>query len=125
VTEAHQSDVGLMRPRGRPFQKGHKLAKGRVRGSKNRRTLAGEALMRTLEEGDGATLEPAAERWKRLLAEEDPAIRLAAERFVYQAVYGLPRARTDLSVEQVKAVSAEPMSLEEWSAKALTGVGRK
>lgn len=50
--------------------------------------LAGREILRLLESGDGNDLPPAAERWRRLLKEKNPAIRLAAEKFLFEALHG-------------------------------------
>lgn len=50
--------------------------------------LAGREMLRLLESGDGDDLRPASERWRRLLKEKNPAIRLAAEKFLFEALHG-------------------------------------
>ena len=50
--------------------------------------LAGRAILRLLESGDGAGLPPAVERWRKLLKEKNPVVRLAAEKFLFEALHG-------------------------------------
>lgn len=49
---------------------------------------AGREMVRLLESGDGKDLPPASERWRRLLKDKNPAIRLAAEKFLFEVLHG-------------------------------------
>jgi hypothetical protein len=62
----------------------------RVRGFVKPRaeTLSGREMQRCLEAGDGLNLPSATERWRRLLKERSPAVRLAAEKFLFEALHG-------------------------------------
>ena len=67
---------------------------GTRKGSPNRSTLAGRALLAELERG-GAGLPPVGERWAALLCDPDPAIRLGVERFLWEALYGRVAPRVE------------------------------
>jgi hypothetical protein len=87
--------------RGRPFGRGNPGGPGRPKGSLSKATLAGRELLELLERGDGNGLPSAYERWKRLLTDRDPAVRLKAEVFVFSALHGAPRPAPDsLATEQ-------------------------
>lgn len=62
----------------------------RSRGVKRPREekLAGREMLRRLEVGEGGQLPAAEERWRRLLVDRNPAIRLAAEKFLFEALHG-------------------------------------
>jgi hypothetical protein len=45
-------------------------------------------MLRRLEAGEGGHLPPAEERWRRLLVDRNSAIRLAAEKFLFEALHG-------------------------------------
>jgi hypothetical protein len=47
-------------------------------------------MLRALEQGDG-TLPNAEVRWRRLLLDGDPAVRLSAEKFIYEQAHGRAR----------------------------------
>lgn len=75
------------------FAKGNPGGPGRPPGSPNRRTLAGRALLKALEAGDeGESLPSGFERMRKLLLDEDPRIRLGAERLVLGLLHGRPVA---------------------------------
>lgn len=75
------------------FAKGNPGGPGRPPGSPNRRTFAGKALLKALEAGDeGAGLPGGFDRMKRLLLDEDPRVRLGAERLVLGLLHGRPAA---------------------------------
>lgn len=87
--ENRQKTVSGRAERGK-FAKGTRPGPGRPRGRRSLSTLLGKELMRALGEGS-ADLPAACERWKALLCDPDPRVRLEAERFVYRAAHGLPR----------------------------------
>ena len=75
------------------FAQGNPGGPGRPPGSPNRRTLAGHELLKALEAGDeGAGLPPAFARMSGLLTDEDPRVRLGAERLVFSLLHGRPVA---------------------------------
>lgn len=49
-------------------------------------------MLEQLEAGDD-DLPPAHDRWKALLKDRNSAVRLAAEKFLYIALHGIPRAQ--------------------------------
>ena len=95
-----QNDGDLTgRDGGGRFLPGNSLARpGSRRGRPGKRTLAGLALMKALEEGD-ETLPSALDRWKALLTDPDPGVRLRAEVFVFAVLYGTAPRRPSLSNE--------------------------
>jgi hypothetical protein len=99
--------------RGRPFARGNPGGPGRPKGSPNKATLAGRELLELLERGDGDGLPPSYERWKRLLTDRDPSVRLKAEVFVFSALHGTPRPAMDLpyAEQQIEIV----LKREPWS----------
>jgi hypothetical protein len=88
---------GGKRARGR-FGVGNKAGRGREKGSRNLRTLVGAELVeRLLRGGDG--LPDVEARWRRLLREKSPRVRLEAERHLLGLAYGPPRPQGLLGVE--------------------------
>lgn len=75
------------------FQKGNRFGRGRPKGSPNRASVIGRSMLEHLEGGDD-DLPPAIDRWKALLTDRDASVRLAAEKFLFVALYGLPRPAT-------------------------------
>lgn len=113
-----QSDGDLTgRDPGGRFLSGNRLAvPGSRRGRPGKRTLAGLALMKALEDGD-ETLPPAWERWKALLTDPDPGVRLRAEIFVFAVLYGTAPRRPALSDE------SGPTEIQLSFGDVLTGPG--
>lgn len=72
-------------------------------GKPNRRTLAGQALVRKLEEGDG-DLPPALERWKALLTDRDAGVRLRAEMFLFEFLHGSGRKTGPADIPEVRLI---------------------
>ncbi len=71
------------------FKRGNRFGRGRPKGSPNRATVIGRSMLELLERGDDR-LPPADERWRALLTDRDPAVRLSAEKFLFVALPGLP-----------------------------------
>ena len=87
--EKRQETVARRAERGK-FAKGTAPGPGRPAGRPNLSTLLGKEMMKALGESF-EDLPTTRERWKRLLSNPDPRVRLEAERFVYRAAHGLPR----------------------------------
>jgi hypothetical protein len=96
----------------RLFAKGNPGGPGRPKGSLSKATLAGRELLELLERGDG-DLPSACERWKRLLTDRNPAVRLRAEVFVFSALHGAPRPAEEIprSDEKIRIV----LTRQPWS----------
>ena len=83
------------------FAEGNPGGPGRPEGARNKRTIVreavgGRAMLEVLEKGDAdLKLPPAYLRWIRLLKERNPFVRLAAERFLYEALHGRPKQQED------------------------------
>lgn len=91
--------------RGRPFAPGNP---GRPKGAIDRRTVVGLELFAALHAGDDkAGLAHAFDRWRRLLNDKDPAIRIRAEELVAAYAYGRPPARVTVAEEQKVVVEFE------------------
>lgn len=73
------------------FLPGHKVRGGRKPGSfeakKRVRVVIGEALLKALERG-GDGLPPAVERWRALLKDKDSRVKLEAEKYLRECLYG-------------------------------------
>lgn len=84
------------------FTDGNPGGPGRPTGARNKRTIVreavgGRALLERLENGDAALkLPPAYLRWIRLLKERNPFVRLAAEKFLYEALHGRPKQQVEV-----------------------------
>jgi hypothetical protein len=78
------------------FEPGNPGGPGRPKGSLSKANLTGREMLNLLEGGDGNGLPSAFERWKRLLTDRNPAVRLKAEVFVFSALHGAPRPAPDL-----------------------------
>lgn len=101
------------------FAQGTAPGPGRPKGALARSTLVGRQLMEALERGDDeAGLPSALERWSRLLGDPDPAIRLQAERFVFQSLYGRPKETVCLA-QTVPAFTPPAMSDEELAIRLI------
>lgn len=94
--EKRPETVARRAERGR-FAKGTPAGPGRPAGRPNLSTLLGKEMMKALGEGF-EDLPTAHARWKRLLSDPDPRVRLEAERFVYRAAHGLPRDGDDPTI---------------------------
>lgn len=94
------------------FAKGNPGGPGRPEGTRNRRTevreaIGGRTMLEKLERGvPDLNLPPAFLRWTRLLRDRNPFVRLAAEKFLFEALHGRPRQQLDVSVthDRVAAV---------------------
>ncbi len=102
---AHKSDGNQLAGRGGNgrFAAGHKLARGRKPGVPNRSTLLGKELIEALMLG-GEGLPSARERWKKILEDESPDVRLRAEMFLHRARFGMPSGGEESSVVPLSVV---------------------
>lgn len=109
------------------FAKGNPGGPGRPPGSPNRRTLAGRALLKALEAGDeGESLPSGFERMRKLLLDEDPRIRLGAERLVLGLLHGRPVADGETEDGRGPAgidPAALALRLSNFVAEALANIG--
>ncbi len=85
------------------FAEGNPGGPGRPEGVRNKRTIVteavgGRAMLEALAKGDAESkLPPAVERWTRLLRERNPFVRLAAEKFLFEALHGRPKQQVDVN----------------------------
>jgi hypothetical protein len=96
------------------FAKGNPGGPGRPKGSLSKVTLAGREMLELLERGEG-DLPPAQERWKRLLTDGNPAVRLKAEMFVFCALHGTPRQAPELPSPEQDITIVVRREREPWS----------
>ncbi len=88
--ETRQSgrEVTADRGPGGRFAKGNRAPRVSRKGRPNRRTVAGRALLESLQDGDATMRLPSARaRLAALLVDADPAIRLGAEKLVLGLLY--------------------------------------
>ncbi len=92
------ADVVDLPPRGPGRPTGEKKTGGRKPGSKNKRTLAGEQVLRPLVPG-------AKRKIRALLEDKDPEIVLRTATMIFQYCFGKPTERRELSGPEGGAVT--------------------
>ncbi len=100
--------VNLPRGPGRPT--GQRKTGGRKPGSKNKRTRAGEQVLRPLVPG-------AKKRIKALLESDDPEIVLKVATMIFQYVFGRPTERRELSGPDGQAIETRATQILEASRR--------